>query len=121
VGPAARLAASREQVGLLFDRATRALTARLARDRLVLTRDRELLPRLGQSRVAAARARLDSAAAALGVLGPQATLDRGYAIARRRDSGAIVRTPAEAPAGTVLRLTVALGELDATVSEGSGG
>jgi exodeoxyribonuclease VII large subunit len=121
VGPAARLAASREQVGLLFDRATRALTARLARDRLVLTRDRELLPRLGQSRVAAARARLDSAATALAVLGPQATLDRGYAIARRRDSGAIVRTPAEAPAGTSLRLTVARGELDATVEEGSGG
>jgi hypothetical protein len=33
----------------------------------------------------------------------------------------IVRDPAEASAGTVLRLTVARGELDATVSELSGG
>ena len=120
VGPAARLAASREQVGLLFDRATRALVARLARDRLVLTRDRELLPRLGQARLAVARARLEAAGAALTVLGPQATLDRGYAIARRRDSGTIVRDPADAPPGTGLRLTVAGGELGATV-EGPGG
>jgi exodeoxyribonuclease VII large subunit len=121
VGPAARLAASREQVGLLFDRATRALTTRLARDRLVLNRDRELLPRLGQARVAAARARLDAAGAALSVLGPQATLDRGYAIARRLDSGAIVRHPAEAAPGTALRLTVAQGDLEATVTDSAHG
>ncbi len=58
-----------------------------------------------------------AAAAALGVLGPQATLDRGYAIARHRDSGAIVRDPSEAPQGTQLRLTIARGELDATVTD----
>ena len=121
VGPAARLASSREQVGLLFDRATRALTARLARDRLVLNRDRELLPRLGQGRVASARARLDAGSAALAVLGPQATLDRGYAIARLRESGTIVRDPRDAPPGSGLRLTVAAGDLDATVTGNTGG
>jgi len=118
VAPAARLASSREQVGLLFDRATRALGGRLTRDRLRLTRDREMLPRLAIARVAAARASLDASAAALGVLGPQATLDRGYAIVRRRDTEAIVRHPSEAPPATPLRLTVAGGELAAVVDDG---
>ena len=48
---------------------------------------------------------------------PQATLDRGYAIVRRADDGAIVRDPAEAPAGTRLALRVARGELPATADE----
>ena len=48
---------------------------------------------------------------------PQATLDRGYAIVRRAGDGAIVRDPAEAPAGTRLALRVARGELPATADE----
>jgi exodeoxyribonuclease VII large subunit len=46
-------------------------------------------------------------------LGPEATLARGYAIVRRAADGAIVRDPAESPAGTRLRLRVARGELAA--------
>jgi exodeoxyribonuclease VII large subunit len=95
------------------------VAGRLAHDRLILTRDQQLLPRLGATRLAAARARLDASAAALAVLGPQATLDRGYAIVRRRDDGAIVREPAEAPPDTLLRLTLARGELSAVVEDGS--
>jgi exodeoxyribonuclease VII large subunit len=53
----------------------------------------------------------------LAVLGPQATLDRGYAIVRRSDDGAIVREPLEAPAGTSLRLRIARGEI-AAISAG---
>jgi len=45
------------------------------------------------------RGRLASAGAALGALGPEATLARGYAIVRRADDGAIVRDPAESPPG----------------------
>ena len=56
-------------------------------------------------------------AAALAVLAPQATLDRGYAIVHRAGDGAIVRDPAEAPAGTRLALRVARGELPATADE----
>ena len=56
-----------------------------------------------------------AAAAALAVLGPQATLERGYAIVRRAADGAIVRDPAEAPAGTRLAIRLARGELRATV------
>jgi exodeoxyribonuclease VII large subunit len=64
-----------------------------------------------------ARGALTTAAASLAVLGPQATLDRGYAIVRRRPDGAIVRDPTEAPAGTPLSLRVARGELPATADE----
>jgi exodeoxyribonuclease VII large subunit len=115
VSPAARLAAAREQVGLLFDRATRAVEARLARERLRLTAAGADLPRLTTARLSRARATLDASSAALAVLGPNATLERGYAIVRRGLDGPIVRDPADAPAGSPLRIRVARGELDATV------
>jgi exodeoxyribonuclease VII large subunit len=72
---------------------------------------------LAVRRVATARASLGTAAAALSVLAPQATLERGYAIVRHADDGSIVRDPAEAPAGTRLALRVARGELPATADE----
>ena len=72
---------------------------------------------LRRRRVAIARSSLGSAAAALAVLGPQATLDRGYAIVRRADDGRIVRDPADAPPGTRLALRVAKGELPATADD----
>jgi exodeoxyribonuclease VII large subunit len=115
VSPSSRLAASREQVGLLFDRATRALEARLARDRSRLDRAATTLPRLTAARLAAADAALRTSATALAVLGPQATLDRGYAIVRRRPDGPIVRSAAEAPVGSGLDIRVAKGSLGATV------
>jgi exodeoxyribonuclease VII large subunit len=117
VSPAARLATAREQVGLLFDRGTRAVEARLARERLRLTAASADLPRLAGGRVAAARSTLDASAAALAVLGPNATLERGYAIVRRSPDGAIVRDPAEAPKGSGLRIRVARGDIAATVDD----
>jgi exodeoxyribonuclease VII large subunit len=118
--PAARLAAAREQVGLLFDRATRAVDARLAQERLRLATASSALPRYAAARVAAARSALDASAAALAVLGPNATLERGYAIVRRGPDGAIVRDPQDAPAGSQLRIRVARGEIAATVDEEPG-
>ena len=56
---------------------------------------------------------LAAASAALGALGPEATLARGYAIVRRAADGAIVRDPADSPPGTLLRLRVARGDLAA--------
>ncbi|MEX2011700.1 MAG: exodeoxyribonuclease VII large subunit, partial [Chloroflexota bacterium] len=112
--PIARLASAREQAGLLFDRATRAIVERLSTDRLRLERAADALQRLATARLSAARAGLDAAAGALTVLGPQATLDRGYAIVRRTSDGGIVREPAEAPPGTSLALRVAKGEIAAT-------
>jgi exodeoxyribonuclease VII large subunit len=142
VSPAARLAAAREQVGLLFDRGTRVIATRLARERLVLrgaadalprlgttrlTRERqrlltaeEALPRLVARRMAAARGAVDTAATALAVLGPGATLERGYAIVRTTDDGSIVRDPALAPVGTQLDIRVAHGDLSAVVVDNAG-
>jgi exodeoxyribonuclease VII large subunit len=117
VSPAARLVASREQVGLLFDRATRALDARLGRDRARLDRMASTLPRLTQGRLAAARAAVDASSAALAVLGPQATLDRGYAIVRRRHDGGVIRSPADAPVGSSLDIRLAGGSIGATVDD----
>jgi exodeoxyribonuclease VII large subunit len=113
--PIARLATAREQAGLLFDRLTRAILERLGQDRRRLERAADALPRLAVARLATARAGLDAAAGALAVLGPQATLDRGYAIVRRTTDGAIVRDPGEAPPGTGLSVRVARGEVAATV------
>jgi exodeoxyribonuclease VII large subunit len=110
VSPAARLASSREQVGLLFDRATRAVAARLGRDRLRLTQAQDTLPRLTAARLARGRAALSASAAALAVLGPQATLDR-----------AIVRGGQDAAVGTHLRLTLARGEIAAVVDAAGAG
>jgi len=116
--PIARLASAREQAGLLFDRATRVIAERIGRDRSRLERATDALQRLATARLSAARAGLDAAAGALGVLAPQATLDRGYAIVRRTTDGGIVREPAEAPPGTSLALRVARGEIAATTDGG---
>jgi exodeoxyribonuclease VII large subunit len=136
LNPAAQLVMARERVGLLLDRATRAtrdrfatdrqamhrlagglaptLPARLGRERARLARAEALDPLVAR-RVGLAASALGSAAAALGVLGPQATLERGYAIVRRAPGGPIVRDPADAPAGSKLALRVARGEIPATV------
>jgi exodeoxyribonuclease VII large subunit len=75
---------------------------------------------LAVRRVAIARTDVATAGAALAVLGPQATLERGYAIVRRAGDGAIVRDPAEAPPTTRLDVRVAHGSLPATVDESGG-
>ncbi len=113
LGPAAQLAATRERVGLLLDRATRAVTVRLTDGRARVGRA-DRLPALIARRSADAKASLDAATAALAVLGPQATLERGYAIVSRASDGTIVRSPADARPGTALVLRVAQGELPAT-------
>lgn len=135
LSPSMQLTMARERVGLLVDRATRAtrertaasrqvverlsrrlgptLPARLASDRVRLGRSEVMEPIVGR-RLAASGASLSSAAAALAVLGPQATLERGYAIVRRASDGSIVRDPADAPPGSKLALRIARGELPAT-------
>jgi exodeoxyribonuclease VII large subunit len=117
LSPTAQVATARERSGLLLDRATRALETRMTRDRgRIAPRDR--LDAAALRRTTAARAGLEAATAALDVLAPQRTLDRGYAIVRRAADGAIVRAPGEAPAGTRLAVRVAAGELPATVDRG---
>jgi exodeoxyribonuclease VII large subunit len=117
VSPAGQLVAARERAGVLLDRATRIVAGQIAQaereEERLSTRLQAVLP----ARLAGHRASLQAAEAALVALGPQATLDRGYSIVRRRSDEAVVRRPAEAPAGEALRLTVAEGEIAAR-SEG---
>jgi len=111
--PRAQLVADRERVGLLLDRAVRVADGAVERRRAALRTTAADVPRPLLQRLASVRALLDSAAAALAVLGPQATLDRGYAIVRRAVDGRIVRSPADAPPGSPLAIRVAEGELTA--------
>ena len=62
----------------------------------------------------AMRHELDATAGLLRVLGPQATLGRGYSITRT-ESGDVVRSVTQAPAGTRLRTRVADGEIASKV------
>ena len=117
LSPIAQLASVRERVGLLLDRATRAIGSELSeRRRLGERLGARMAPTL-PGRLTRDRARLGAAGAALAVLGPQATLDRGYAIVRRADDGRIVRDRVDAPPGTPVALRVANDELAATVNE----
>jgi exodeoxyribonuclease VII large subunit len=117
LNPAARLAASRQLAGDLLDRASRAIRTRLATTTAVEDRLATSLPRLASLALSTRRASLNQAAAALSVLGPQATLERGYGIVRRLADDAIVRDPAEVPGGSRLRIRVAHGEFPATAGE----
>jgi len=111
--PRAQLVADRERVGLLLDRAVRVADGAVERRQAALRATAAEVPRPLLQRLATVRAALDNAAAALAVLGPQATLDRGYAIVRRAIDGAIVRSPSDAPPGSPIAIRVADGELTA--------
>ncbi len=120
LNPAARLAASRQLASDLLDRASRALRVRLTTSSVTEDRLASALPRLASLAVGARRASLNQAAAALAVLGPQATLERGYGIVRRASDDAIVRDPAQVSGGSRLRIRVARGEFPATADDQSG-
>jgi exodeoxyribonuclease VII large subunit len=117
--PRARLAAARERAGDLLDRATRAMRLRIGEGRARQDRLGDALPGLVARRLVGARGTLDAAASALAVLGPNATLERGYAIVRTSPDGIIVREPA-AP-GSKLSIRVARGEFPATADRASSG
>ena len=114
LSPVAQLAAARERAGLLLDRASRAVRARLDGGTVGAERAAARLQPSVILRVGAARGSVDAASAALAALGPQATLERGYAIVRRSRDERIVRAPAEAPTGEGLAIRVADGEIAAT-------
>ena len=115
--PAARLAASRQLASDLLDRASRAIRVRLASTSSAEDRLASALPRLAALAVGTRSAALNQAAAALSVLGPQATLERGYGIVRRATDDAIVRDPAQVSGGSRLRIRVARGEFPATADD----
>ncbi|KUH86293.1 MULTISPECIES: exodeoxyribonuclease VII large subunit [unclassified Mycobacterium] len=70
--------------------------------------------------VAAETDRIGHLSARLGTLGPAATLARGYAVVQTMPAGTVLRTTADAPKGSRLRVRVADGAI-AAVSEGPEG
>ncbi len=113
--PAAQLAAARERLGLQLDRATRALRERVGTDRRASDRAASRLGPLMELRLGVATGALRTSAAALTVLGPQATLERGYAIVRHNLDGRILRDPLDTTAGARLAIRLARGDLAAVV------
>ena len=75
-----------------------------------VSRSRDLIER----RIERAHTSVAELIAQLRALSPQRTLERGYAIAQLAD-GRALRDAADAPSGTALTLTVAVGKLAATV------
>jgi exodeoxyribonuclease VII large subunit len=91
LSPLVRVDAHRQQVDDLTQRATRATTHRLA---------------LHRSGLVGSRSRLAS-------LSPLATLERGYSVVRRADTGVVVRSVGQVSAGDPLAIQVRDGEFDA--------
>jgi exodeoxyribonuclease VII large subunit len=133
-------ALARDAAGLV-DRARRAITGRLARERAALvavgnrpvlqrpegfldvrraslqtTRDR--LSTSQDRRLERERAGIDAAARQLRTLGPGATLDRGYAIATDA-AGHVLRSATATSAGELVEVRLATGKLTTRVEETS--
>jgi exodeoxyribonuclease VII large subunit len=112
--PQAQLAAERERVGVLIDRAARVVRRRLEIERTVLARSSEMLPALAAGHLGGARAELSRQSAGLSALSPYATLERGYSIVRGPD-GAVVRDATSVNQGDDITIRLQRGELGARI------
>jgi exodeoxyribonuclease VII large subunit len=144
VHPAKRLQQLHQRRRDLHGRLRRALQARLARlrqrgaaattrlaahrpgERIAAQRQRTtaLALRLGRAWQAQARHRRDTLTAlrrALEAVGPQRTLDRGYAIVTRDADGVVLRDPAQAAPGETVTARLARGPLRLRVGGGRAG
>lgn len=80
-----------------------------------LARQHEVLRRGTVDLAHRRRAQLDHAAGLLGVLSPERTVDRGYAIVRRRVDGSIVTTAAGLATGDAVAIRLRGGEVAADI------
>lgn len=94
---------------------------RLERERRTLATHRGRLVQAASARFHRLRGRYLGVRRALAAVGPQATLDRGYAVLRHASDGTVIRDPREAPAGTRLEALLARGRLLTRVESDSGG
>ena len=97
LSPQARVDVHRQQADDLLRRASRALAYTLS----------------------LRRSHLEALQARLAALSPQATLERGYAIVRLADGGAVVRSTSQVRAGDALAIRVQDGEFDAVTRTGT--
>ncbi len=128
----------RPRIGTCVDQLAGNMARRLSQARLALEQYQKALQRLSpRARVDTSRQRVDELTrrasrtlshslalhraglagfqARLAALSPLATLERGYAIVRRADSGAIVRSANQVRAGDALEIRVHDGEFGAEV------
>jgi len=98
-------------------RSTGAMRRRVDQGFVSLGRDRRDMERCYRTRVAEHAARLAGATGRLRALSPRAVLERGYAIVRTDDEGALVRDSRDVARGDAVRVTLARGTLRASVEE----
>ena len=133
----------RQRIGAWAGRLRGSMDRRLSQARLAVEQQQRTLQRLSpQARVNARRQQVDDLCrranralahsltlrrsglgglqARLAALNPLATLERGYAIVRRADSGAVVRSAAQVQAGDALAIRVHDGEFGAVARERNG-
>jgi exodeoxyribonuclease VII large subunit len=116
--PVERLQHQMQRCDDLGERLSTALRGRMAQTAVQLA---SLAPRLhtaAAANVHDARYRTGALAGKLESLSPLKVLGRGYALVQRAEDGSVVTDPAQAPAGTPLRLRTAGGALRA-VSDGA--
>lgn len=112
------LADKRAQLVELEKRLVRALQKRrdeVAQQRRQLDALQARLAPAAAKQSARARGAFELLVARLESISPLTVLGRGYAIARRKSDGHVVRAPSDAPPGTKLQIRVDGGDLDATV------
>jgi exodeoxyribonuclease VII large subunit len=110
-----RLARARLELEATAARGAAPLGRAGARDRSALEALSERGSRAVALFVTKSRAALVGHARALDALSPLKVLDRGYAIATRRDDGRAIRDASEAPPGTRLEVRVSRGRFTAEV------
>lgn len=113
-GADGQLAEARNRLALLRARMMPPVE-RVARARERLVSGGETLVRLATDRLAQLQERLARSAAHLDALSPLAVIARGYSVVRTAD-GLLVRSLAEAPAGTAIQTRLPDGWLHATVT-----
>jgi exodeoxyribonuclease VII large subunit len=114
--PESVLAAERERIGLLLDRAANVVRRQLEVQRTSLGRQSEMMPALVRGKLALSRADLGRQSGALSALSPYATLERGYSIVRGPD-GAVLRDARRVKRGDAITVKLQHGELGARVEE----
>lgn len=107
-------------VSQLRMRATTLMGQRLTRSAAALVRDRRDLNRCAAARIGKAQSRQQIAIEKLRTLSPVSTLARGYSIVRREHDRQLVRSSHDVRLGERVTMTLARGELAATVAAGAG-
>jgi exodeoxyribonuclease VII large subunit len=114
--PGSRLAQHAQRLDELELRLRRAFDTQLHHATAPLAPLRARLQAAWERIAAVAANRLDLAARALNAISPLATMERGFSIIVRADGGALVRSVADAPAGSVIEAHLGDGVLVAEVT-----